>query len=1136
MRQPPDTTEVVEFNLGRAPTLRCTSGQPATTCGDCEACRLGATISFTREWFLRAGDASKRRFLLGLPRRFQSAQLMEYVVSLLSPLLYKDYTYARCRTNPSLPGDSSTLSGDRALNRRELRQHIADTWAWFAEASYWSKANYMLGVMQFCEPQMLYSLGTQARTMLQAQKSMEPKGSTDWEDDESLASSNYTYNTEEHPELYLLTQANLEYATPATHPITGEEFDPIVVNYGEDVYLSDDSSEFSSIDPTCMVLPTSVTATAGVAKYRDFISGLPVHLSKYILGFLDRISLYNCLAVGKTWRVLADQVQQEEEIQNQLWEEVLFYQGSSARGCNPVYAKRVDVAVPILRDGTLDPLSNSPEAMEVVTHKDDSSFLTAYAGIVTRSVTMEERNVYCGAYNVMVLADQDDPHRRVHHDGKKLVALGSVDRKVRILDVMSGREHRTPITGHAGSIKCVYISEERGFVLSGSYDTTVRCWSLQAGSCLRIFRGHRGTITCIDLFQNRLVSGAKDSQVKVWNFETGKCQRTFKHKKPILAVGILEDRVVSGCEGGQVKVWSISSASLIKKLSSHQGPVTCLKFDQWHLVTGGRDGYAFAWSMMGTHSRCLTAFRHPRGSQILCLQFLFLRVITGCSDGKMRIFNLLSGDCLRVLRGNSHSDAIDDIIVCENRLLINTINNLLVFTFEEIEWDYTLDSDKVEVLKHLNNYSDAPFKHHPYVFVRGQRMRQVGASSEKVYHRSDPAYSPVRQLPHSARSFSQQSLSSAKRIHSAKTRTTSQPTPTLIDMEEDPRRAGSPQPPTRRRSPDATSSRQSLCLRAPPTPALSTGAGVRQSAVRGASAPAGSRNVFFESHDLSLSEMKSQLRSRQRIQKSHQPSRDEVFMCVGTIHSSIKDGEANRNMVINSCEINPKIGRPQSSPAKLASSKRAETAGQRSASRASTRHLSMSVPATSVITTHFQSVPVDTTPHSGMHDTYVVATVPQPSLLRPRTSLGISRDLDVAQNALHKLSSSDRPNTAGPSRGTNLFTTSAKAAEHVPMIVTKTIQAQQQNFLTNFHARTTGTGSRNPVDPLRTNVAFKLKTNKAQKQFESNIVKSQTTHTSNKEEVEKRRQRRRWLAVAKGLSHHNDMTKTVKKTAYEIGE
>ncbi|XP_035670522.1 CMT1A duplicated region transcript 1 protein-like [Branchiostoma floridae] len=1131
MKHPPDTTEVVEFNLGRAPTLRCTSGQPATTCGHCEACRLGATISFTREWFLRAGDHSKRRFLLGLPRRFHSAELMEYVVSLLSPLLYKDYTYARCRTNPSLPGDSSTLSGDRALNRRELRQHIADTWAWFAEASYWSKANYMLGVMQFCEPQMLYSLGTQARTMLQAQKNMEPKGTTDWEDDESLASSNYTYNTEEHPDLYLLTQANLEYATPTVHPITGDEFDPIVINYDEDVYLSDDSSEFSSIDPTCMVLPTSVTATAGVAKYRDFISGLPVHLSKYILGFLDRISLYNCLAVGKTWRVLAEQVQQEEEIQIQLWEEVLFYQGSSARGCNPVYAKQIDVAVPILREGTLDPLSNSGQPMEVVTHKDDVSFLTAYSGMVTRPVTMEERNVYCGAYNVMVLADQDDPHRRVHHDGKKLVALGSVDRKVRILDVMSGREHRTPITGHAGSIKCVYISEERGFVLSGSYDTTVRCWSLQAGNCLRIFRGHRGTITCIDLFENRLVSGSKDSQVKVWNFETGKCQRTFKHKKPILAVGILADRVVSGCDGGQVKVWSISAATLVKKLSSHQGPVTCLKFDQWHLVTGGKDGYAFAWSMMGTHSRCLTAFRHPRGSQIMCLQFLFLRVITGCSDGKMRIFNLLSGDCLRVLRGNSHSDAIDDIIVCENRLLINTINNLLVFTFEEIEWDYSLDSDKVEVLKHLNNYSDAPFKQHPYVFVRGQRMRQVGASSEKVYHRSEPAYSPVRQLPHSARSFSQQSLSSAKRIHSAKMRTTSQPTPTLIDMEEDPRRAGSPQPPTRRqaRSPDVTSN-QNLCLRSTQTPTLSSPTGFRLSTARGASAPAGShRNVFFESSDLSLSEMKSQLRSRQRVQKSHHPSRDEVFMCVGTIHSSIKDGEANRNMVINSCEINPKIGRPQSSPAKLATSKRAETAGQRTASRmSSTRHSHLSaVPSTSVITTQFQSVPVDTTPHTGMHDTHVVATVPQPSLLRPQTSLGISRDPETFQKL------SDRPNTAGPSRGTNLFTTSGKAAEHVPMIVTKSLQAQQRspNFASNFH-----TVTRNPVDPLRTNVAFKLKTIKAQKQFESNIVKSQTSHTSNKEEVEKRGQRRRWLAVAKGLSHHNDMTKTVKKTAYEIGE
>ena len=54
------------------------------------------------------------------------------------------------------------------------------------------------------------------------------------------------------------------------------------------------------------------------------------------------------------------------------------------------------------------------------------------------------------------------------------------------MDNESGREHKrmtkgeSPldelpvITGHAGSIRCVCILEERGIVLSGSYDTSIR--------------------------------------------------------------------------------------------------------------------------------------------------------------------------------------------------------------------------------------------------------------------------------------------------------------------------------------------------------------------------------------------------------------------------------------------------------------------------------------------------------------------------------------------------------------------------------------------------------------------------------------------------------------------------------------
>lgn len=50
----------------------------------------------------------------------------------------------------------------------------------------------------------------------------------------------------------------------------------------------------------------------------------------------------------------------------------------------------------------------------------------------------------------------------------------------------------------------------------------------------------------------------------------------------------------------------------LQTLEGHQGPVKCLSFDQWHLVTGSTDGYALGWSMLGNLKRCLIAYRHPK--------------------------------------------------------------------------------------------------------------------------------------------------------------------------------------------------------------------------------------------------------------------------------------------------------------------------------------------------------------------------------------------------------------------------------------------------------------------------------------------------------------------------------------------
>jgi WD40 repeat protein len=61
--------------------------------------------------------------------------------------------------------------------------------------------------------------------------------------------------------------------------------------------------------------------------------------------------------------------------------------------------------------------------------------------------------------------------------GPEHVAAGGSDNVIRILDVATGREAYRLI-GHSGSIASLVYNDSMGLLVSGSYDTTARLWSV----------------------------------------------------------------------------------------------------------------------------------------------------------------------------------------------------------------------------------------------------------------------------------------------------------------------------------------------------------------------------------------------------------------------------------------------------------------------------------------------------------------------------------------------------------------------------------------------------------------------------------------------------------------------------------
>jgi F-box/WD-40 domain protein 10 len=119
--------------------------------------------------------------------------------------------------------------------------------------------------------------------------------------------------------------------------------------------------------------------------------------------------------------------------------------------------------------------------------KTECNWANAFAGYSTRNVIMEERNVFCGGYNVLVVKEKRDPHRVVHLNGSNKIAYGSFDKKIRFIELKTALDSKTVIQGHVGSIKCIYVYEKKGIVITGSYDTSIRYSILSGFNLLEFF-------------------------------------------------------------------------------------------------------------------------------------------------------------------------------------------------------------------------------------------------------------------------------------------------------------------------------------------------------------------------------------------------------------------------------------------------------------------------------------------------------------------------------------------------------------------------------------------------------------------------------------------------------------------------
>lgn len=96
-------------------------------------------------------------------------------------------------------------------------------------------------------------------------------------------------------------------------------------------------------------------------------------------------------------------------------------------------------------------------------------------------------------------------------------------------------------------------------------------------------------------------------------------------------------------------------------------------------------------------------------------------------------------NCLTIshLFYNRFNVVIASVSLCLCRMTINTKTNVLMLTFESIDWDYSYESDKVVSLVDNNKYPDTPLRQYPYSYIRAQRMAHSGSADTRLINKAE---------------------------------------------------------------------------------------------------------------------------------------------------------------------------------------------------------------------------------------------------------------------------------------------------------------------------------------------------------------------------------------------------------------